>query len=731
MFKASRSTAQHPAPSLGGRRLAGLLLALGCAGWLAWGRARPAPDPVPASNAGALRFEPNQGQADPEVRFLARGPGYGLYLTRAGATLAVGRPGVAPTAVTLRLAGAAAVEPIGEGPVPGLTSYFVGSDRTRWRTGVPGYRGVRYPGVRPATDLIYYGTGPRGLEYDLELAPGADPRGLRLTIDGVERVALDADGAAVLSLPGGGELRQAPPRAYQEGPGGERVAVLARYALDRDGSLGFDVGAYDRTRRLVIDPELLFSSYLGGSNSDGAVAVARDLGGNIYLAGYTLSTNFPTVTPLQASNGGSYDVFVTKLYPGHTLAYSTYLGGSAEDRATGIAVDADGNAYVGGYTYSTNFPTSAPFQAASAGAPDAFVAKLNPTGSALVYSTYLGGTSSDTAYGIAVDSGGAAYLTGSTFSAGFPTAAPIQASLKGTTDGFITKLNQAGSALVYSTYLGGGSDEVANGIAVDQVGGAYVVGWTSSTNFPISRPLQAALSGSSDIFVASLDTAGAAFNYSTYLGGSGIDVGEAIAVDASFSAYIGGYTNSTDFPTRTPLQPAFGGTYDGFVSKLGPTGSALAYSTYLGGAFYDRVNGISVEGGQANVVGYTESFNFPTFTPYQASHGGGLDDGFLTTLTADGATLAYSTYLGGNSDDIAHAVAVVQGHTLVAGTTRSPNYPTFRPLQGTNHGGPWDAFLTHFGPPPAPVPATSGLTVVALAGLLLGLLLLAPRRRRA
>jgi hypothetical protein len=722
------STSQHRARWAAGVRLVGVLIALGSGGLLVPGRTAPAPAIVEAAPPSWLRFEPNQGQTDEAVRFLARGPDYGLHLSRTSATLALGRPGQRPAVVTMRLAGAAPVEPAGDGLQRGKSSYLLGGDRSRWRTGVPGYAGVRYREVRPGVDLVYHGSGQGRLEYDLVLAPGADPRELRMTFGGVERTTVDPDGTAVLRLAGGSALRKAPPRAYQEGAGGERVAVVASYRVGSDGSLGFDVGAFDRARPLIIDPELLFSTYFGGSNSDGATALARDSSGAIYLAGYTLSANFPTVTPVQGGNAGSYDVYVTKLFEGNTIAYSTYLGGNGEDRATGLAVDGAGNVYVTGFTYSSNFPTSVPLQGASAGAPDAFVAKLGGTG-ALVYSTYLGGAGADASYGVAVDSGGAAYVTGYTASTDFPTAAPIQAALSGSSDAFVAKLNDAGSALVYSTYLGGTGDEVSNGIAVDSTGRAHLVGWTASSNFPTALPVQASRAGASDVFVARLSPAGSALSFSTYLGGAGTDVGLAIAVDPSFGVYVAGYTNSADFPMLSALQGEFRGTFDGFVSKLTAPGTALAYSTYLGGSFHDRANAIALADGQATVVGYTESLNFPVSSPSQATHGGGLGDAFVTTVSTTGSALVTSSYLGGGAEDNAHAVTVGNGHTFVAGTTSSSNFPVVKPIQGTNRGGPWDAFLAHFGLAPAPVPASSSLTSAALAGLLLGLFLaLAPRR---
>jgi uncharacterized repeat protein (TIGR01451 family) len=437
---------------------------------------------------------------------------------------------------------------------------------------------------------------------------------------------------------------------------------------------------------------LVYSTYLGGSREDQANGIAVDSAGNAYVTGVTDSTNFPTVNPFQGASAGSPDAFVTKLSPtGSTLVYSTYLGGSIQDKGYGIAVDSAGNAYVTGNTYSTNFPTKNPFQGAKAGGPDAsdaFVTKLSPTGSALVYSTYLGGSLDDFASGIALDSARNAYVTGYTGSTDFPTKNPFQGAYGGGFyDAFVTKLSPTGSALVYSTYLGGSGNDPAYGIAVDSARNAYVTGYTSSTNFPTKNPFQAANAGgffNYDAFVTKLSPTGSALVYSTYLGGSGDDYASGIALDSAGNAYVTGGTVSTNFPIMNPVQGANAGGEDAFVTKLSPTGSALVYSTYLGGSDYDQANGIALDSARnAYVTGWTISTNFPTKNPFQgANGGGGNEDAFVTKigLVADlqitnsapgsvtsGSTLTYTIVVNNLGPDDATKVAIRD--TTPAGST--------------------------------------------------------------
>jgi uncharacterized repeat protein (TIGR01451 family) len=384
----------------------------------------------------------------------------------------------------------------------------------------------------------------------------------------------------------------------------------------------------------------VYSTYLGGSSTDLGLGIAVDRSGNAYVTGQTFSTNFPTVNALQPSFGGApSDAFAAKINAsGSALVYSTYLGGGNFDSGQGIAVDRSGNAYVTGYTTSTNFPTAHALQPSSGGGSDAFAAKINASGSALVYSTYLGGSSNDIADGIAVDSAGNAYVTGNTLSTNFPTVNALQPSSGGGFDAFAAKINASGSALIYSTYLGGSSDDFGFGIAVDRSGNAYVTGRTGSTNFPTVNALQPSSGGGNDAFAAKISVTGSALVYSTYLGGSGDENGNGfagIAVDSSGNAYVTGGTTSTNFPTVNALEPSFGGgPSDAFAAKINAGGSALVYSTYLGGTSDDYGYGIAVDSsGNAYVTGQTASTNFPTAHALQPSSGGGFD-AFLAKIVA-------------------------------------------------------------------------------------------------
>ena len=380
------------------------------------------------------------------------------------------------------------------------------------------------------------------------------------------------------------------------------------------------------------------------------------------------------------------------------LIYSTYLGGSGEDHGQGIAVDANGNTYITGYTNSGDFPTSSPYQAGIGGNWDAFVLKLNAAGSTLAYSTYIGGNAGDFGFGIAVDASGNAYVVGCTFSANFPTFNPYQAAIGGNLDAFVLKLNAAGSALVYSTYLGGSGEDHGDGIAVDASGNAYVVGSTPSTDFPTFSPFQANNGGGWDAIVLKFNAAGSALLYSTYIGGSGNDQGLGIAIDASGNAYVTGFTGvATYFPTFNPYQAAYGGNWDAFALKLNATGSALVYSTFIGGSGDDRGFGIAVDAsGNAYVTGSTTSTNFPTSNPYQAANAGGSDV-FVLKFNAAGSALVYSTYIGGSGDDRGNGIAVdANENAYVTGDAASTNFANSNAYQASNGGG-IDAFLLKMG----------------------------------
>lgn len=681
-----------------------------------------------------LRFEPNHGQIDAQVKFFSRGSGYALFLTPTEAVLSLFGDliGVEPfpssinprsliSDSTLSKTGVLRMHLLGANPappmkgvdtLPGKSHYLIGNDPKRWHTNVAAYAKVQYEGIYPGIDLIYYGN-PRRLEYDFVVAPGADLTAIQLAFEGLVGghglmpLRIDPGGDLLLQTAGGKVVLNAPV-IYQEIKGTKRI-IPGRYVLLRHETqgpeietqkVGFEVASYDPTRPLVIDPVLVYSTYLGGSDWDEGNSIVVDTTGNAYITGLTKSVDFPTENPLQASfSGGSSDAFIAKLDPsGTSLVYATYLGGAGQDVGRGISIDAEGNVYVAGFTESVDFPTANPLQASFGGVPfDAFIAKLDPTGSAFLYATYLGGNNEDKGFNIAVDAVGNAYVTGRTFSDNFPTANPLQPALGSRSDAFLAKLNPTGSAFVYATYLGGNNDDEGFDIAADSEGNSCVTGGTMSTDFPTANPLQAAYGGGSwDAFVAKLDPLGATLIYSTYLGGKNDDIGLGIAVDLAGNAYVTGGTSSADFPTANPFQVSKKASWDAFVAKLAPLGSTLVYSTYLGGNDQDFGNDIAVDAaGNAYATGSTWSTTFPVANLLVSAVGFGLD-AFVTKLGPSGSALVYSIYLGGSRTDAGLGIAVdAAGDAYVTGATDSRNFPTAsNPLQPKFGRGLSDAFVT-------------------------------------
>jgi Calx-beta domain/Beta-propeller repeat len=661
--------------------------------------AAPGAGPLPMS------FEPNQGQADPAVKFLARGRGYGLFLTPTESVLVLappapsrGRPAAAgiaePVVVRMRLVGANPVAPVaGVEPRPGRHHYLVGAAEG-WQRSVPSFARVRYTDVYPGISLVFYGTG-RELEYDFIVAPGADPAAIVLAFEGTEGVRVDA-GDLVLATRGG-ELRLRRPVIFQDASG-ERRLIDGGYVVDDGNRVRFQMAAWDVSRPLVIDPVLGYSTFLGGSSNDQGLGVAVDADGNAYVTGSTISSNFPvSAVPLQPTRRGVTDAFVTKLSPSGALVYSTFLGGSGEDAGNAIAVDpATGSAYVTGTTNSTNFPVLGPFQPTLRGGNDAFVAKLDPSGSTLAYSTYLGSNTDDFGNGIVIDVAGNAYVTGATSAPNFPNnGAVVCLNLKSTgSDAFVVRLDPSGATVGYCRFIGGTGIDVGQAIVADPVtGNVWIVGTTTSTNLPVQSAVQPLIGGRTDGFVSKLG-AGGALVYLTYLGGSDDDSAFAVAVDGSGNAYVTGATGSANFPTSSPQQPLLGGGDDAFVTKLNAAGTALTFSTYLGGVGDEAGNGIAVNssGSSIYVVGATESVDFPVVSPIQGTLAGRFD-AFVTRFNATGTALVSSSYLGGAGDDVALAVALdADGVVYVTGSTNSAAFPTAAPVQG--FGGLLDAFVS-------------------------------------
>jgi Bacterial Ig-like domain (group 1)/Beta-propeller repeat len=485
---------------------------------------------------------------------------------------------------------------------------------------------------------------------------------------------------------------------------GVRHEIAGSYKLKAKNTVGFELAGYDASRPLVIDPVLVYSTFIGGDRNDQGRDIVVDASGSAYVTGFTDSSEFPTtVGAFDTTYSGSLgDVFVTKLNPsGSALVYSTFLGGSGDDLGLGIAVDTSGSAYVTGRTSASNFPTTVgAFDTTHNGNNDVFLTKLNPSGSALVYSTFVGDVSFDEGDGIAVDTFGSAYVTGQTFSPNFPTTVgAFDTTFNGNVDfaTFVTKLNPSGSALVYSTFLGGSGADFGFGIAVDISGSAYVTGFTRSHNFPTTvDAFDTTPNGDFDVFVTKLNPSGSPpLVYSTFLGGSGSDGGLGIALDTHGSAYITGFTTSPNFPTTVgAFDTTHNGDIDVFVTKLNPSGSVpLVYSTFLGGMDVDQGNGIAVDtSGSAYVTGFTRSPNFPTTVDAFDTTPNGDFDVFVTKLNPSGSLpLVYSTFLGGSSLDFGFSIALdTLGSAYITGDTTSPNFPTTVGAFDTTHNATID-----------------------------------------
>jgi hypothetical protein len=668
-----------------------------------------------------LSFEANQGQTNAQVKFLARGQGYTLFLTPTETILSLKKsqakamsrtssltksmPPSEMTGSVLRMqlvGGNSAPQVIGKEALPGYANYLIGKDPSQWHTQVPTYGKVAYKSVYPGIDLVYYGNQGQ-LEYDFVVAPGANLHNIKLAFRGVDKIEVSPAGELILRA-ADSDIRMHKPVIYQQIDGNRRP-IAGGYVIKVGQTVSFQVATYDATRPLIIDPVLVYSTYLGGSDGDVGSSIAVDQLGRAYVTGNTRSSGFPLKNVPQPTHGGDSDAFVAQFTAdGRALRYATYLGGSGFDGGEGIAVDLRGQAYVTGSTRSPDFPTKNALQPVLGRLDgDAFVAKLSADGSALRYATYLGGTRFDRGSGIAVDLRGQAYIVGTTESLDFPTRNALQATLRGHSDVFVAQLKADGSALRYSTYLGGsGYLDQGRGIAVDLRGQAYVTGNTQSPDFPTKNAVQPNFGGERgsdvDAFVAKLSADGKALRYATFLGGNKSDFGSGIAVDLRGQATVTGGTQSPDFPTKNALQPVLSGPGDAFVVQFSADGSTLSYSTYLGGSGGDGGSSIAVDlRGQAYVIGSTRSPDFPVVNAQQPVLGdssGDFGDAFAVQFAADGMMLRYSTYLGGSSGDGGNGIAVdPRGHVYVTGSTNSPDFPTHNALQPTFSGGPSDAFV--------------------------------------
>jgi hypothetical protein len=653
-----------------------------------------------------LYFVENRGQHAAEALFSAAPPGYTLWMTKSGLvfdssrkTAAGEREGAefSRSVSRLKFVGASAevrVEAIE--PDACRVSYFKGNSPAGWVKDVPTSRAVRYSGIYPATDLKVYGTSS-AVEYDWIVSPGGDPGLIRFKYEASGGVRLSAGGDLVVST-SFGDLVHHKPVCYQE-ISGVRLPVSASFQALGEGVFGFELSAYDHSIPLVIDPVVLVAStYIGGADRDAVLAVTADARGAIYATGHTLSSDFPALKGYDMKLSDDYDAVVLKFAPdGKTLVFSTYFGGKGYERGNDIVIDRKRTIWVVGGTESDDYPTKNAVDDTANGDQDGFLARFNPLGNALLYSTYLGGGQTDTARSLGVGSDFSVVVSGSTQSKNFPVKDAFQEELGGVKDAFLVKYAAGAKSILYATYLGGTGEDLAYSVALGSDSAAYLGGYSMSSDFPVKNPYDSTRSGSSDAIAAKFDSKGALV-YSTYIGGADLDKAMRIVVDSKGAAYLTGYTVSKNFPTKNAYDDSHNGYYDIFILKLAPSGKSLEFSTYLGGSHYDTAYGMALDAsGAVWIGGITDSPGFPLKDPIDSTLGGnGKTDGFVARISKTRAKLEFSTFLGGQGAETLNDLAGSADGTVVAGGyTDSTDFPVLNPYDGTFNGG-IDCFITKF-----------------------------------
>jgi hypothetical protein len=576
----------------------------------------------------------------------------------------------------------------------GYYNYLICNDPSKHASNVGLYKEAIVKNVYNGIDLRYY-FDKGSLRYDFIVQPGADPSQIKFELDGEYKEYLKNNTLCYTTR--FGEVQMQDLYVYQQN---DKKQVQAKFT-QQNGAWQFKLSAYDKTQSLIIDP-LIYSTYIGGSSIEEGRGIAIDASGSAYITGTTYSTDYDITPGVFQTNGGSGNVFVTKLNStGSGLTYSTYFGGSNNDNGRGISIDNSGNAYIIGYTNSTDYDiTSGAFQTTNEGGSDVFVTKLNNNGTALLYSTYIGGSSGDYGHAITIDDSGNAYITGYTNSFNYDiTTGAFQTTYGGSDEVFVTKLNNTGTGLIYSTYIGGSDIDIGRSIAIDSSGNAYITGYTASTDYDItSGAFQTTKEGGRDVFVTKLNNNGTALLYSTYIGGSSDEFGHAITIDDSGNAYINGETQSSNYDiTAGAFQTTFGGgTLDVFVSKLNSTGSNLIYSTFIGGSSNERGNSIAIDDtGNAYITGFTASTDYDITSGAFQTTNAGLSDVFVTQLNNTGTGLIYSTYIGGSGFEEGYGIAIDgSGNAYITGYTYSTDFDiSSGAFQNTNEGS-YDVFVT-------------------------------------
>ncbi|MCY6354152.1 SBBP repeat-containing protein [Clostridium sp. ZS2-4] len=628
----------------------------------------------------------NEGQVDSKVKYYIKGSSCGIYFTQEEVVLTflhgksqkdkMNSEEMICTAFHLQFAGANSdVRIEGENKCKGTVNYFKGNDSSKWHTQIATYEKIIYKELWSGVDLVFYGMNGE-LKYDFILQPGASVEDIGFIYKGCDEIDIDEKGNLIIGNKFGVIIDEKP-ISYQQ-IDNKKIMVESNFVLKKKENnksvYGFKISDnYNPDYSVIIDPQILYSSYLGGSGDDYGYGIAVDNAGNVYVTGRTYSSDFPTDNGFDTMLKGSTDAFVTKIDGIPSIVYSSYLGGSGSDYGYRIAVDNGGNVYVTGATYSLDFPTDNGFDTHYNGNGDVFVTKIDSVPS-IVYSSYLGGSGVDWGNSIVVDNVGNVYVTGYTSSVDFPTDNGFDTNLSGNGDVFVTKIDVTPS-IVYSSYLGGSSWDYGWGIAVDNEGNVYVTGHTYSTDFPTDNGFDTTLKGSRDVFVTKIDST-PSIVYSSYLGGSSSDYGYGIAVDNEGNVYVTGFTYSSDFPTNNGFDTNLSGSVDAFVTKIDGTPS-IVYSSYLGGSDRDYGRGIAVDnGGNVYVTGYTESSDFPIDNGFGTTLKGSVD-AFVTKIDST-PSIVYSSYLGGSSSDEGWGIAVDDaGNVYVTGETSSKDFTIY------------------------------------------------------
>lgn len=671
------------------------------------------PQNVPSgATQRALYFIPNLGQFHEEVAYCAKAMGYTLWVTEQGITYDASilkNPAMTPETDTgfrpieyrrvISRASFTGASPTLEVIPLDMTEhrvhFFRGSEKSAWKTGIRTSQSILYRDLYPGIDLKISGMESTN-EYEFIIHPGGDMLNIVFTYDGCSAAALDEKGILLMGNDHYG-FRHKVPLCYSVSGGTNKPATV-QFRQIGDDSFGYMVADYDKRETLVIRQEIdvsLKDKEFG--SCDMGYRIAVDSHGAVYVTGRTRSNDFPIKNSYRGNLSGEEDAFVSKLNAaGTALVYSTYIGGTSCDYGKGIHVDSEGRVYLTGITYSDDFPTQNALFEKNAGHSDAFIAKLDASGKNLIYSTFLGGSSDEAGQSLTADHSGAVFVTGWTQSQDFPVQDALIGRLSGKRDAFVAKIDPSGSSLLFSTYLGGDSLDFAKDITTGSSDTIWVTGYTGSSDFPVKSPLISTFSGRLDAFVTRLSSTNANLIFSTFLGGTSCDIGNAISTDPDGSAYITGYTDSGDFPFKNGWDDSLSGKTDAFVVKISSSDNSLVYSTFLGGTSDDSGCDVAVDAqGAAYITGYTYSQDFPT----QKSLAEGLTgkrDAFVTKIAPAGSSLSYSALLGGTSYDCGRSIAVDRsGSAYITGYTNSDDFPTMNPFREILAGKD-DAFVTKF-----------------------------------